>query len=333
MAIIEHQKLYKDLESKKFQSVYFLFGDEPYLLNQCVDRFKYAVLDENTFDFNYSLFYASDADITTVTDTVETLPVFTSHRLIILKNAHELKDSELIQLEPILENPVESSVFVIFAEKVDKRKKAIKILLEKAVCVEFKKPYDNQVPQWISHLTQNLGMKITTDAIHRLHRLVGNNLSELDSQLQKIQQFLGLKTTIELADVNAVVSFSREENIFDFTRAIGQKDRVKALEHLVSLLDQGQHEVGIVNLLSRHIRLLLTVRSGLDQGLGGAKLASHAQLSSYFIESYCEQARLWPIRKLEDALVVLHETDKALKSSPVSSHIWLENMVLKSCSL
>ncbi len=333
MAVIDQQKLYKDLESKNFQSIYFLFGDEPYLLNQCVDRFKYAVLDENTFDFNYSLFYSSDADITTVKDTVETLPVFTSHRLIILKNAHELKDSELIQLEPILENPVDSSVFVIFAEKVDKRKKAIKILLDKAVCVEFKKPYDNQVPQWISHLAQNLGMKITTDAIHRLHRLVGNNLSELDSQLQKIQQFLGVKTAIELADVNAVVSFSREENIFDFTRAIGQKDRVKALEQLVSLLDQGQNEVGIVHLLSRHIRMLLTVRSGMDQGLGGAKLASLAQVPSYFIESYCDQARLWPIRKLEDALVVLHETDKALKSSPVSSHIWLENMVLKSCSL
>lgn len=333
MAIIDQQKLYKDLESKKFQSIYFLFGDEPYLLNQCVDRFKYAVLDENTFDFNYSLFYSNDADITTVKDTVETLPVFTSHRLIILKNAHELKDSELIQLEPILENPVESSVFVIFAEKVDKRKKAIKILLDKAVCVEFKKPYDNQVPQWISHLAQNLGMNITVDAIHRLHRLVGNNLSELNNQLQKIHQFLGVKTAIELADVNAVVSFSREENIFDFTRAIGQKDRVKALEQLVSLLDQGQNEVGIVHLLSRHVRMLLTVRSGMDQGLGGAKLASLAQVPSYFIESYCDQARLWPIRKLENALIVLHETDKALKSSPVSSHIWLENMVLKSCSL
>ncbi len=333
MALIDQQKLYKDLESKKFQPIYFLFGDEPYLLNQCVDRFKYAVLDENTFDFNYSLFYASDADIVTVKDTVETLPVFSSHRLIILKNSHELKDSELIQLEPILENPVDSSVFVIFAEKIDKRKKAIKILLEKAVCVEFKKPYDNQVPQWISHLAQNLGLKITTDAIHRLHRLVGNNLSELDNQLQKIQQFLGTKTAIELADVNAVVSYSREENIFDFTKAIGQKDRVKALEQLVSLLDQGQNEVGIVHLLSRHVRMLLTVRAGMDQGLGGAKLASLAQVPSYFIESYCDQARLWPVRKLEDALVVLHETDKALKSSPVSSHIWLENMVLKSCSL
>lgn len=333
MAIVDQQKLYKDLESKKFQSIYFLFGDEPYLLNQCVDRFKFAVLDENTTDFNYSLFYSSDAEITTIIDTVETLPVFTSHRLIILKNAHELKDSELIQLEPILENPVESSVFVIFAEKVDKRKKAIKILLDKAVCVEFKKPYDNEVPRWILHLAKNLGLTVATDAVHRLHRLVGNNLSELDSQLQKIQQFIGTKTNVEIGDVNSVVSFSREENIFDFTNAIGQKDRVKALEQLVSLLDQGQSEVGIVHLLSRHIRILLTVRSGMDQGFGGAKLASLAQVSSYFIESYCNQARVWPPRKLEDALMVMHETDKALKSSPVSSHIWLENMVLKSCSL
>ncbi|MFZ3231401.1 MAG: DNA polymerase III subunit delta [Pseudobdellovibrio sp.] len=333
MALVDQNKLYKDLELKKFQPIYFLFGDEPYLLNQCVDRFKYAVLDENTMDFNYALFYSGDADASTIRDTVETLPVFSPQRLIILKNAHELKDSELLQLEPIFEKPVESSVFVIFADKVDKRKKAIKLLLDRAICVEFKKPYENQIPQWISHLCQNLDLSITADATHRLHRLVGNNLSELDSQIQKIQQFIGSKDKIELADVNSVVSFSREESIFDFTKAIGQKDRVKALEHLVSLLDQGQNEVGIISLLARHVRMLLTVRSGMDQGIGGAKLASLAQVPSYFIESYCDQARVWPIRKLEDALVVLHETDKALKSSPVSSHIWLENMVLKSCSL
>ena len=246
---------------------------------------------------------------------------------------HELKENELVQLEPILENPVQSSVFVVFGDKVDKRKKAIKILLEKAVCVEFKKPYENELPQWISHLAKDLGLKISAEAIHRIHRLVGNNLSELDNQLRKIQLYLGERSNIELADVNAVVSFSREENIFDFTKAIGQKDRVKALEQLVSLLDQGQNETGIVHLLSRHVRMLLAVRAGMDQGIGGAKLASLVQVPSYFIESYCDQARSWSLRKLEDTLMILQDTDKALKSSPVSSHIWLENMVLKSCSL
>lgn len=333
MANVDQQRFYKDLESKNFKPVYFLYGDEPYLINQCVNRFKYAVLDESTMDFNYSLFYAGEADITQVKDTVETLPVFTPQRLVILKNIQDLKDSALQELESVLTNPVESTVFVLFADKVDKRKKVIKNLLDNAVSVEFKKPYENQVPQWITHICREQNLKIGHDAIHRLHRLVGNNLTELENQIFKIQDYIGGKNQIELEDVNTVVSVSREESVFDFTKAIGQKDRVKALEQLVSLMDQGQNEISIVSLLARHMRVLLTVRAGMDQGIGGAKLASLANVPSYYIESYCDQARIWPIRKIEEAITVLHETDKALKSSPLSSHIWLENLVLKSCSL
>ena len=101
MPQLDDQKFYKELETKKFRPVYFLFGDEPYLLNQCINRFKFAVLDESAFDFNYSLFYSADADISQVKDTVETLPAFTSHRLVILKNLQDLKDAELLELLPL----------------------------------------------------------------------------------------------------------------------------------------------------------------------------------------------------------------------------------------
>lgn len=333
MSMLDQQKFYKDLDAKSFKPLYFLFGDEPYLLNQCVGRFKYAVLTEDTTDFNYALFYAGETDISQIKDTVETLPVFSSHRLVILKNVQDLKDAELAELETLFSNPVDSTVFVLMADKVDKRKKSIKTLLDNAASVEFKKPYDNQLPQWISHLAKGIDLKLSHDAVHRLHRLVGNNLTEIENQLFKIQDYIGDRRQVELIDVNTVVSVSREESVFDFTKALGQKDRVKALEQLVNLLDQGQNEIAIVSLVARHMRLLLTVRSGMDQGLGGAKLASLASVPSYYIESYCDQARLWSVRKIEEALVVLHETDKALKSSPLSSHIWLENLVLKSCSL
>ena len=331
--MIDHQKFYRDLESKKFKPVYFLYGDEPYLLNQCVNRFKYAVLSDSTMDFNYSLFYASDADATQIKDTVETLPVFTAQRLVIVKNVHDFKDSELQELEPIITNQVNSTVLVLLCDKIDKRKKAIKTIFDHATCVEFKKPYPNQFPQWISHICKAEGLQISTDAIYRLHRLVGNNLTELESQIFRIQDYLGEKTQIELADVNAVVSVSREESVFDFTEALGKKDRALALEQLVNLLDQGQNEQAIIALVARHMRILLIVRTGLDRGIGGAKLANLAGVAPYFIENYCDQARLWSIPKLEDSLMVLHETDKALKSSPLSSHIWLDNLVLKSCSL
>lgn len=332
MALIEAQKFYKDLEKGQLAPMYFIFGEEPYLLNQSVERFKYAVLTEGAIDFNYSLFYASDADVTVVKDAVETLPMMAAHRLVILKEAQELTDKEWAEFESLIENPVESTVFVILASRIDKRKKQVRMLLEKADCIEFKKPYENQVPSWINYISQSLGLTISNDAIHLLHKLVGNHLTEIEAELKKLGDFVGGNRRIELADVSQAVSRSKEENVFDFTKAIGENDRVKALEHLVHLMDQGQSEIGIVSLLARHVRILLALKRGVDEGLHGAKLAHYAQVPPFFLQNYLDQARLWSGKKLEQTLVVLSETDKALKSSPLSSHIWLENLVLKTCS-
>ncbi|MNK26245.1 DNA polymerase III subunit delta [compost metagenome] len=330
MALIDAQKFYRDLEEGRLAPLYFLFGEEPYLLNQSAERFKYAVLTEGAIDFNLSIFYANDADITVVRDGVETLPMMAARRLVILKEAQDLTDREWTELEPLFEEPVDSTVFVIMASRVDKRKKAIRQLLEKADCVEFKKPYENQIPSWINYIAQNLEVQISKDAIHLLHKLVGHHLTEIESELKKLSDFVG-ERRIEVSDVAQVVSRSKEENVFDFTKAIGENDRVKALEHLVHLLDQGQSEIGIVSLVARHVRILLTVKKGMEEGLHGAKLAHYAQVPPYFLESYIDQARLWAAKKLEQTLVVLCDTDKALKSSPLSSHIWLENLVLKTC--
>lgn len=331
MALIDAQKFYKDLEKGQLAPLYFLFGEEPYLLNQSVERFKYAVLNEGAVDFNYSLFYASDADVGNIKDAVETLPMMAAKRLIIVKEAQEFTDKEWAELESLLANPVDSSVFVLLASRVDKRKKAVRLLLDKADCVEFKKPYDNQIPSWINYIAQSLGLTIANDAIHLLHKLVGHHLTEIEAELKKLGDYVGGQRRIEMADVAQAVSRSKEENVFDFTKAIGECNRVRALEHLVHLLDQGQSEIGIVSLVARHIRILLTVKKGMDDGLHGAKLAHYAQVPPYFLESYVGQARLWSAKKLEQTLLVLADTDRALKSSPLSSHIWLENMVLKTC--
>ncbi len=331
MALLDAQKFYKDLEQGRLAPLYFIFGEEPYLLNQSAERFKYAVLSEGAADFNLSIFYANDADVNVVRDAVETLPMMAPRRLVILKEAQDLSDKEWTTLEPLFESAVDSTVFVLIASRVDKRKKTIRMLLEKADCVEFKKPYENQIPSWINYIAQNLQVEISKDAIHLLHKLVGHHLTEIESELKKLSDFVG-ERRIEVTDVAQVVSRSKEENVFDFTKAIGENDRVKALEHLVHLLDQGQSEIGIVSLLARHVRILLTVKKGMEEGLHGAKLAHYAQVPPYFLESYIDQARLWAARKLEQTLMVLCETDKALKSSPLSSHIWLENLVLKTCS-
>jgi DNA polymerase-3 subunit delta len=332
MAIIEAQNFYQQIESAQLKPVYFLFGEESYLLAQSTQRFKALFDGTGLEDFNFQSFYAGDANVDQIRESIETLPMMSAYRIVLVKEAQNFSEKDWEVLEPILSKPVTTSVVAFLASSVDKRKKGIRLLIDKSQAVEFKKPYENQMPSWIQYIAKTFELTITAEASNLLHTLVGTHLIEIDSEMKKLKDYISPRNKIELSDVAAVVSRSKEESVFDFTRAVGENNRAVALEHLVHLLDQGQSEIGVVALLARHVRLLLIVKKGMSQGLHGAKLAQLAQVSPYFIDSYVSQAKLWSSLQLQKVLLILSETDKALKSSPLSSHIWLENMVLKSCS-
>lgn len=333
MALLESQKFYKDVDANKLAPIVLIFGDEPYLIHSSVEYLKARYVDLNSADFNFNQYYAADTEPTVIREVVETLPVFCEKRVVIIRNVQDFKESEWKELELLFTQPVDSTLLVLVGDKIDKRKKNYKNLIDAFSALECKKPYDNEIPRWINSFAQQYKIKLTTAAVHRLHRLVGNNLTELYAQMEKLFNYVGEGGTLDVSEVNFVVSNSKEDSIFDFTKAIGQRDRVQALEKIINLLDQGQSEVGIITMLSRHVHTLMTVRGGLDQGFGGTKLANLAKVSPYFIDEYIAQAKKWTLTQLEDSLVLLHETDKALKSSSQNSHIWLQNLVLKACEL
>lgn len=333
---LEPQQLYsqieKGLENQNFHPLYFFFGEEPYLINQAVNYLKVCVLHGSAADFNYSSYYAGDVDILQVRDEVETLPMMAPRRLVILREVQDLSDKEWAALEPLFETPVESSVFLLVGSKIDKRKKFFKHLYEQSQFVEFKKPFENQIPGWIRHICKGHDLTISDEGVQLVHRLVGNQLTEIESEILKLKDFLGDRKNIELEDVAQCVSKKREENVFDLTESLGEGDKVQSLVRLVQLLDQGQNEVGIVSLVARHMRILMLVKQGMDSGLAGQKLATYAQVPSYYLQDYVNQSKRWSMKKLENCLMILAETDRALKSSPLSAHIWLENLVMKTCS-
>ncbi len=328
-----YQNVEKSFETQKFVPLYFFYGEEPYLISQAVNYLKVCALHNGAADFNFNSFYAADADMTQVKDEVETLPMMAPRRVILLREVHDLTDGEWGELEPLFQSPVDSSVFILAGAKVDKRKKFFKSLIAKAIHVEFKKPFENQIPGWIRHICKGHELSISDDGVQLLHRLVGNQLAEIEAEVLKLKDYLGIRKSVELEDVAQCVSRKREENVFDLTERIAEGDRVESLVQLVQLLDQGQNEIGIVSLVSRHMRILLLIKQGLEQNLSGAKLAQAAMVPTYYLDDYVRQAKRWSVKKLEGCLMILSETDRALKSSPLSSHIWLENLILKTCGL
>ncbi|MEM7646242.1 MAG: DNA polymerase III subunit delta [Pseudomonadota bacterium] len=312
-------------------SVVYISSDEDFFIEEAIEQIKLKFLDEASRDFNFDVFYGRETEISRVFDIVETLPMMATMRLVILRRAHELKDKDLETLQPLFDNPVPSTFFVLVGDKPDGRKSSIKKMLKQLTHFHFVKPYERDFPKWVQYVCKKESLQIEDDGIHLLMQIVGPNLLEIRNELVKLGQFVGDRKKITAGDVMKVASRIKLQNVFDLTDAIGKSDQARALMCLADLLEQGQNEVSILAMVHRHIRLLRQTRIGEQNGFHGRELSTFAGVPYFFLKEYSNQARLWNERKIEKTYKVLCDTDRALKSSPVSSHIWLENFIMQTC--
>lgn len=331
MPTIEARRLHEDIKSNKISSLYLLMGEEIYLIEEVLDILIEKGLNGSLRDFNYNSFYAQVDSIQAVRDAVETLPMMAEKRVVILKEAQHLKAKDLEYLLPIVEQPVDSTIFVVVAEKVDLRLKFYKKLSENGQVVKFYKPFEDQIPSWIQKIAQRHHKKLSPGSVEAILDKVGTNLIDIDNEMRKLSQYTGKRDLITEEDVEKVVSKVRVDTIFQLANAIGNNDRSQALVCLANLLEHGESPLGILALVSRHVRILTHIRDGLSEGLTQGQLSSRVGVPSFFIKQYIDQSKKWNESKIHCTYHALLQTDRALKSSPVTPHIWLENFIVQTC--
>ena len=288
-------------------------------------------LEGGARDFNVDVFYAGDSDASAIRDSLEMLPMMSPRRVVVVKNADSLKAKDLEELQPLVEKPLENSLLILISEKVDSRKKFFKAVDRVGALVKMDRVQDAQLPNWVQKIASDHGKGIAQDAVLLLIQMVGASLLEMNNEIQKLSQYIGSREKIEKSDVQSVVSQSRLESVFGLTNAIGERDRATALTFLAHLLDHGENEVGVLSLISRHMRLLILVREAMAEGTSRSNLPGRVGIPPFFAQDYISQAQRWLPEQLRETFEACLETDRALKSSPVSSHIWLENFIIKAC--
>jgi DNA polymerase-3 subunit delta len=325
------RKLQQRLENHPPSMLYVLAGDEAFLHEEALALIKSKSVDPGTIDFNYDSFYAGETKAAQVKDAVQMLPMMSPRRLVIFRNVDDMKDKEWDELFDIFEMPVESTTLVLTCEALDKRKKPYKKLAEHAVWVDLKRPYDNQIPDWIDYLAYRKQMEVSKEAGQLIKQFVGVNLTEINNELEKLRNYVGERKNVAVEDVLAIVSRARVDRIFDLTDAIGKNDKASALHSLANLLEHGQNEVGALAMITRHIRILALLKEGQREGLSGPRLCAKVGIPQFLLTQYLDQTRSWTEGKLSETIEILHKTDRALKSSSLPSHVWLENFILQTC--
>jgi len=240
-------------------------------------------------------------------EALQTLPFFGGAKVIWFQNCSFLDDERtskaaavaaaLGELAQVLKTFRWDGVrLLISAGKVDKRKALYKTL-DKVGRVEAFDPLTLDDRDWAAKaegaaLRQLRGLKkdISDEALAKLVNLVGPNLRQLDSEIEKLALFAAARPGIETADVDAVVTRNKHARAFALADALGDRDLPRLLRTLDSELwemkfDRKKSEVGLLYGVISKVRAMLFAREMAAAGWLDAKMnfnsgGAYAQIKS-----------------------------------------------------
>ena len=223
------EKILGDWKKRNFKPVYWLEGEEDFYINQVMDYAEHHILSASEAGFNLTVFYGKDANWADIVNACMRYPMFAERQVVLLKEAQQMKDID--KLESYIDNPLASTVFVVSykEKKVDGRSKLSKLLKEKGELLSTKKMYENQLPEWITGLVTSKGYSISQKAVMLLAEHIGNDLSRINNEIEKLTVNLGTRKSISEDDIEQYIGVSKEYNVFELQDALAKKDLAKAI--------------------------------------------------------------------------------------------------------
>lgn len=326
MAITINQLL-KDIQSRSFKPVYLLHGEESYFIDKIAGFFEHKVLSEAEKSFNQTIFYGKDTDITTILNTAKRFPMMSDYQLVVVKEAQDLKWSKTGEedkkgVDPLLtyvENPLKSTILVFCYKysKFDKRKKIYKSIDKNGLIYESAEIYADKVGAWVESFLAEKGYRIQTQAAALLAEYLGNNLSKVANELEKLILSIPAARQITQEDVEANIGISKDYNVFELQTALARRDALKAHQIINYFADNPKSNpmVLVLGTLNTYYTKILRYHYTIDKSQ--QNLAKELGVHPFFVKEYDLAGKTYSKQKVFRIISYLRETD--LKNKGVDS--------------
>jgi DNA polymerase-3 subunit delta len=317
--------------------IYFLEGDESYYIDKVTSFIEKNALPIAEQSFNQTIFYGKEVDGKVLLDSLKRFPMMSPFQVVILKEAKQFKNWDL--LETYLEKPFKSTIFVIGHKNgtIDGRKKIGKLLSKSSHIGYFKsdpiKEWD--IENWIKNFVKENNYKINTATAALLKEYLGTDLSVIVNELNKIMLNIPLEAEIDEALVEKYIGISREFNIFEFQKALGQNDSLKAfkfVQHCQSNPKSNPLILTVSSLYSYFSKLYLINSNNnvTDKDIPNL-IGVFAKNSFLIVQEYKNAAKNYSILRNEKILSLLLEYD--LKSKGVNNSSLNDGELLKELTI
>lgn len=329
----------KSIEEKKFSPLYLLYGTEPFLINEAREKLLANVLTKEEAEFNFSSYDLEETSVDLAIDDAETLPFMGEKKLIILHNpvfltslkTKEKVTHDLKRLEAYVENPAPFTVLVFTGEyeKLDERKKLVKLLKKNADVLDAKPLNEKSLRKWVENRATSLQVSMEDRAIDMLLQLAGNDLMILNEEIVKLALYAADSKHITVEAVEKLISRSLEQNIFTLVDKVVKRHIGEALQIFYDLVKQNEEPIKILAVLSGQFRLIYQVKELTARGYGQKQIAGMLKVHPYRVKLAADQARSFSSGELIRIMEMLAESDLKMKSTGMDKKVIIELFLMQ----
>ncbi|MCQ8267488.1 DNA polymerase III subunit delta [Streptococcus suis] len=282
----------------------------------------------DTSDLGFAYFDMSEADYHQVDLDLVSLPFFSDEKVVILDyfadlttdKKRYLTDDELKQFEAYLENPVETTRLIILAPgKLDSKRRLVKLLKRDGLVLEANPLKEMELKNHFQNEVGRLGLRMDPDVFHYLMVKSNFDFAEVSKNLVFLQSYRG-QNAISLADIDAAIPKTLQDNIFDLTQLVLQTKMDEA-NHLVrDLRLQGEDEIKLIAIMLTQFRTYLQVQILHEQGRGEQQIVtalsdlSGRKINPYQVKYALRDSRNLSVGFLKKVVKLLIETDYKIKT-------------------
>ncbi|CAM3126598.1 DNA polymerase III subunit delta [Flavobacterium frigoris] len=313
-------KILNDIKSGDIKPIYFLMGEEPYYIDIVSDYIEKNVLSEEEKGFNQTVLYGRDVSIEDIISTAKRYPMMAERQVVIVKEAQDLSRT-IDKLENYADNPMPSTVLVICYKykTLDKRKKVTKVLGKNGLVYESKKLYENQVGDWIKRILASKKYTIEPKANAMLVEFLGTNLGKINNELEKLQIILPKGSIITPKDIEENIGFSKDFNVFELRKAIGERNQLKAYTIAANFANNPKENPMVVttSLVFGFFIQLLKYHGLKDRN--PKNVAAVIGVNPFFLKEYDVALKNYPMKKVSQIVASLRDIDVKSKGVGASS--------------
>ncbi len=331
-----------EIKAGRWLPVYLIYGSETFWRDRFLEAFREVVAGGPAGDFNFDLLDGRETSLDTVLTLANTLPFLAERRLIILRDAAYFKSrrtagdneeanpvaSDEKKLLAYLELPNPQTTVVMVADEIDARKKTVKKIQENGGVIASAAPKGKALLQWISDRFKHYGVTVNSAGASCLSALVGDNLAQLDQEIDKIGCYLGPGGKAGEETIWMLVGKTAESSIFEMVDAIGNRRPETALEIMRELIKTNVPVPYLVAMVGRQWRLIRLARRQLDRGLNYDQALATIPAHPFVAGKCLRQAGKFNATQLEQALIKLLDLDVALKTGRGDQALLLETYIL-----